>query len=302
MRIAIIGLGEIAQKAYLPLLMTRGDVTPILCTRNRDVLERLARAYRVAEAVAHLDALLAMELDAAFVHTATGSHISVAAALLERGVPVYLDKPMAYSLAEAQELVELAERVGCTLMIGFNRRFAPMYSQFEDNVHHRLVIMQKNRIALPDQARRFVFDDFIHVADTLRFLTPGPIQTVHVSFFQEEGKLRQLTLHLESDACTAIGVMNRESGAVEESLEVMDPGHKWLVRNLDTTVHYENGEERHRRFKDWEPVLYRRGFPQIVEHFLSCVREGAAPRQSARDALESHALCERIVQEIEQRG
>ena len=43
MRIAMIGLGDIAQKAYLPLLASDERVTPLLCTRNPSVLEKLAR-------------------------------------------------------------------------------------------------------------------------------------------------------------------------------------------------------------------------------------------------------------------
>ena len=42
MRIALIGLGDIAQKAYLPLLMSDERVTPLLCTRSPSVLGKLA--------------------------------------------------------------------------------------------------------------------------------------------------------------------------------------------------------------------------------------------------------------------
>ncbi len=299
MRVGVIGLGDIAQKAYLPVIAARDDVELVFCTRNRDTLARLARMYRVTECVAGVDDLLDRALDAAFVHTATDSHTAVATKLLRRAVPVYLDKPIAYSFDEARRLVDLAEESGQLLMIGFNRRFAPMYSQFQDNRRHRLVIMEKNRLFLPDQARRFVFDDFIHVVDTLRFLLPSAQPDVRVSSFQQEGRLHQVVLHLEGAGCTAIGVMNRDSGVTEETLEVMSPGNKWRVRGLNTTTHYANGEERHHQFKDWDTTLHRRGFPQIIEHFLACVRGEATPRQSTRDALETHVVCERIVQEIE---
>lgn len=300
MRIAVIGLGDIAQKAYLPVIAARDDVELIFCTRNQSVLRRLAGVYRVTETASRVDDLLDKGLDAAFVHTSTDSHCAVAGKLLQHGIHVYLDKPMAYSFDDAARLVEVAEKAGRILMIGFNRRFAPMYSQFqEQKEQHRLIIMQKNRLFLPDQARRFVFDDFIHVVDTLRFLLPGAIQDVRVSSLQQEGRLHQVVLHLESDGCTAIGVMNRDSGVVEETLEVMRPGNKWVVRGLNSTIHFVKGEERRLHFKDWDSTLFRRGFPQIVDHFLRCVRSAAAPLQSARDALETHALCERIVREIE---
>lgn len=58
MRIALIGLGDIAQKAYLPLLASDERVTPLLCTRSPSVLDKLARQYRIAECFTEVDALL----------------------------------------------------------------------------------------------------------------------------------------------------------------------------------------------------------------------------------------------------
>lgn len=49
MRIAIVGLGSIAQRAYLPTLRRLSDVELILCRRDRARLERLATQYRISE-------------------------------------------------------------------------------------------------------------------------------------------------------------------------------------------------------------------------------------------------------------
>lgn len=302
MRIAIVGLGKIARKAYLPVITARNDVELVFCTRNRNTLGLLSETYRVRETAADVRDLLDKGVDAAFVHTSTESHVEIAGQLLRNGIHVYLDKPIAYSYEESQKLVELAERRGRILMIGFNRRFAPMYEGMKFVEEKRIIFMQKNRSLLPDYARRFVFDDFIHVVDTMRYLSPGEIRDVRVSSFQKEGLLYHLLLHLEGEGFAATGLMNRDSGAGEETLEVMSPGNKWVVRGLDTTVHYANGEERVSHFEDWEPVLHRRGFARIVDHFLECVKSTSAPLYSARDALATHALCERIVTELELSG
>jgi virulence factor len=96
--------------------------------------------------------------------------------------------------------------------------------------------------------------------------------------------------------------MNRDSGITEETLEMMSPGNKWLVQSLSKTTHYRAGTEQVVNARDWDTVLWRRGFPQIVEHFLDCVRMKSAARQSAQDALGTHALCERIVDQLEAAG
>jgi virulence factor len=300
MRIAVVGLGAIAEKAYLPVVAARADLELVLCTRDERRLRALAAAYRVHDAVTSVDDALALGIDAAFVHTATESHAPIVERLLGAGVHVYVDKPLAYHYAEGERLVEASERHARVLMVGFNRRFAPLYRRVPGAGAGRVIILQKNRTFLPDVARRFVYDDFIHVVDTLRFL--GADGDVHVAGFHRQGRLHRVLVQLDGPDVTAVGLMNRDSGVTEEVLEVMAPGEKWVVRGLDTLVHAVGGEERTHRAGDWETVLHRRGFPQIVDHFLACVREARAPTPSARDALATHALCERIVEALERSG
>jgi virulence factor len=299
MRIAVIGLGDIARKAYLPIIATLSDIEVVLCSRNSAELARLAGSYRIRELTTDIGELASMSIDAAFVHTATESHESVVSRLLEQGSHVYVDKPLAYTLREAERMVALSEAKGRLLMVGFNRRYAPMYECLVDKPERRIVIMQKNRVAQPDLARRVVFDDFIHVVDTLRFLAPGPIQGVRVSGGINSGRLHHVVLQIEGAGFSLLGMMNRDSGVAEETLEVMSPGNKWQVQSLAKTTHYHAGTEHVVNAGDWDTVLWRRGFPQIVQHFLDCVRTKASARQSARDALATHALCEQIVNQLE---
>ncbi|MCG6928139.1 MAG: Gfo/Idh/MocA family oxidoreductase [Acidobacteria bacterium] len=71
-----------------------------------------------------LDSLLA-EVQAVSVAVPTASHHAVARQALEKGRDVLLEKPMTATLAEADELVELAERVGARLQVGHIERFNP---------------------------------------------------------------------------------------------------------------------------------------------------------------------------------
>ncbi len=87
-------------------------------------------------------------LDAAFVHAPTDAHPDIVTRLLDAGVPTYVDKPLAYELADSRRLVELAERRGTSLAVGFSRRFAPAYAQCADHPRD-LILLQKNRVGLP---------------------------------------------------------------------------------------------------------------------------------------------------------
>ena len=174
LKIGVIGLGDIAQKGYLPVLAALPGLELHLHTRTPATLDLIGDVYRLPHRHTSLDTLLDQGLDAAFVHAPTVVHPEIVTRLLEAGVPTYVDKPLAYELADSERLVRLAEEREVSLAVGFNRRFAPGYTQCADHPRE-LILMQKNRIGLPEEPRAMILDDFIHVVDTLRFLVPGPV-------------------------------------------------------------------------------------------------------------------------------
>ncbi|MDX3326172.1 MULTISPECIES: Gfo/Idh/MocA family protein [Streptomyces] len=295
MKVGCIGLGDIAQKAYLPVLTTLPGVELHLQTRTPATLAAVAGTHHIPARQCHedLDGLLAQGLDAAFVHAPTASHAEIVGRLLEAGVPTYVDKPLAYELAESERLVALAEERGVALTVGFNRRLAPSYAQCAEHPRE-LILLQKNRVGLPEDPRTMVLDDFIHVVDTLRFLVPGPVSGVVVRARIVDGLMHHVVLQLSGDGFTAIGMMNRLNGSTEEILEVSGQDTKRQVLNLADVVDHK-GQPTLRRRGDWVPVARQRGIEQSVLSFLDAVRAGEV--LSAQDALETHRLCERVVRD-----
>ncbi|MCJ8164242.1 hypothetical protein MKJ04_05260 [Pontibacter sp. E15-1] len=93
--------------------------------------------------------------------------------------------------------------------------------------------------------------------------------------------------------------MNRDSGASEERVEVMSAGEKRMALQVSDLVIRKGGDETRPGSSDWEPMLHKRGFEQIVEDFIQTVKTGQTPQVSATDALLTHELCERIVGQLE---
>lgn len=297
--VGVIGLGDIAQKAYLPVLSAREDVELALMTRDRDRLDRLARRYGVARRTTDVGELIDGGLDAAFVHASTEAHAELVQRLLEAGVPVLVDKPLAPDLATATGLVDLAERLGVSLAVGFNRRFCPAYAALA-GLDPSVVLVEKNRPALPGEPRRFAFDDFIHVVDTVRFLLPDGEEEATVWCSVVDDLLATVTVAIRVGQSTGVGIMHRVSGSEEETLEVMGSGFKHRVEGLTEVVTAEAGhaDVSHRRGRDsWTPVPTARGFTAMCDAFLAAVRSGTT--LSARDALRTHAICERVVEAAE---
>lgn len=298
MRIGIIGLGNIAKKAYLPVITAMDGIDLVLCTRNTQALNSISKIHRIEHTVTTVEELLKKGVDAAFVHSATESHFEIVEKLLKNNIHVYVDKPISYSLEESRELAELSEKVGKILMVGFNRRFAPMYRNLKDMEKPDILIMQKNRLYNPDNVRRFVFDDFIHVVDTLRFLSNGSIEAIDVRGLVKDGLLYNAKLELKGRDFTSIGIMNKNSGRNEETLEFMNSGSKWIVKDMNETLYLNNGTEQAITFGDWDSILHRRGFSEIINHFIDSVKNSTPPSLSIRDAIATHEICEQIVTEL----
>ena len=299
MRLAIIGLGDIAKKAYLPVLTEKEGIELILCTRNADTLKQLSAKYRIHETVQTVEELIERKIDAAIVSTATEGHFETARKLLAHGIHTYIDKPVSMNLNETEEIVRLAKEKNVISMVGFNRRFIPMVRNLKKYGKPSMVLMQKNRFASPDYTRRFVVEDFIHVVDTLRFLLGDDVQDIRVEYVKNGEKLDHLVLVLLGENSTAIGIMNRNGGVTEETIEYTAGNEKFVVTGLVETTCYHDKEISISKFGDWEPTLYKRGFYQMTDHFIDCVRNKQTPDPSLEDSLETHRICEEIVKRID---
>lgn len=295
MKIGMIGIGDIAQKAYLPILGTRQDIELSICSRNQQVVDQIGQQYRIDRRYSTVEELIDSRIDAAFVHAATEAHPAILRDLIQAGIHVCVDKPVAYTLQETEELVGLAKDRGVQLMVGFNRRFAPMYRQAQEEIPlPDSVLMQKNRVQPLSDVRKTIFDDFIHVVDTLLFYL-GDAEAITFRTKVENGLLHYVILQLANGQTTGIGIMNRHTGVNEEIVEVMGHPKKIEIHNLNQAKIFTSNQEQHCKFDDWAPILYRRGFVGMIDHFIQCVHSRQEPVTSGASTLRTHEICERIV-------
>lgn len=137
-RVGILGAGMIATVGYgyLPHLHKIRDRVALVAIAGRD----LARARSVAEqheigtAVASLDDLLALDLDAVVNLTPGPAHYATSMQILESGRHLVTEKPIAGSLAEADRLLEVADRLGLLVVAAPADMLATEWIQARDLV------------------------------------------------------------------------------------------------------------------------------------------------------------------------
>lgn len=185
-------------------------------------------------------------------------------------------------------------------MAGFNRRYAPAYQKLKEVEDYNMILMQKNRRSLPGEVRNFVFDDFIHVVDTLLFMFPLPVDTIKVQGKKINNKLYHVVLQLISNkGAIAIGIMNRDSGITEEKLEVFSPNEKRIAYDVSEVEILKEKNKISIKGNDWESTLHKRGFFQITDDFIQAVASGTSPKITYEDILLTHTICEKITKELE---
>lgn len=127
LRLAVIGAGHLG-RIHARLAVQNEGVELVGVVDPLPDARRLAEAECSAPVLADYHELLG-RIDAAIVATPTRFHHAVGVALLEAGVHLLVEKPLATTVAEADELLEVAKRKGAVLQVGHIERFNPAWNQ-----------------------------------------------------------------------------------------------------------------------------------------------------------------------------
>lgn len=247
-----------------------------------------------------LDDLIEEEIEACMIHAATSVHFQLAKKCLEHNIHVYIDKPLSVDLKEIQELQELAEQHHVILMVGFNRRFAPMVEELKAIPEKRLIQLQKNRIAAKETTAFVIYDLFLHLVDTAVYLLDEPVIKTTSHIREKEGFMEVAMLQLETANQMAIVTMDLGSGANTETYQVTSKQGTYELSDLTELVIRKPDTVEIKKFGDWETTLSKRGFVSMVERFFEEVQETTPNKEKLKQAgvYDSHALCEEMLNNI----
>lgn len=298
MKIVVVGLGDVAKKAYLPVYAGLEGVDVHLVSRDAEKAKQLVRKYRFSGHFQTLADVPLEEIDGVLIHSTTSAHAEQVSYVLEHGVPVFIDKPVTFTLEETERLVRLAKDRDVELVTGFNRRFATATAVLNEVTDPNLVLIQKNRTYQPATLREFIIEDFVHVVDTLRYLTNlAPVEDLSVRTRYDGETLKQLQINFTAGGTEAVGIMNRDNGCTEEVMEVMSSRVKRVSRDVERVYDFTRDGMLERALNPWESNLTRRGFTTMIDEFIKLLNGEPNESVLAADSMITHALCERILEE-----
>ena len=127
MRIALLGAGRIG-RLHGRVLAAQTEVSEIIVADVDPGRARELAAEFNGRAVESVEEALD-DADAVVIATPTDVHATLVRAAVERGLPTFCEKPLAFDLGETADLVGRVERAGVPLQVGFQRRFDPAYRE-----------------------------------------------------------------------------------------------------------------------------------------------------------------------------
>ena len=234
--------------------------------------------------------------------TPRSEHAHAVEACLRRDVDVFCEKPLAPAVEEAEQLADLADERGRILMVDFNRRYAPVYIAGREafgEAGATFCVAQKNR---PGSEYRATFENAIHMVDLLRWYCGGePVDVAAHAAGDDPGRR---TVPQRSSASTPAtpGCWSRpeQPGHGTRSSTPTgtgDPSRCGRPESVSVTVDgVTTTRELSSEAYGWATATETLGFAEAVHHFLDRVSDRQPPLTSARDAVATQRLLDRILE------
>jgi predicted dehydrogenase len=326
LRVAVIGVGHLGQH-HARVLAENPDVELVAVADARsDQARRIAEKHGTRAVSDHRCLLDAV--DAVSVAVPTCLHRDVAGAFLERGIATLVEKPMAATLAEAEELAALAARTGAVLQVGHIERFNPALAAL-DSLPMRPKFIASERLStytFRSTDIGVVLDLMIHDIDLVLSMISAPVRSVEavgVSVFGAHEDVANARIAFE-DGCVANLTASRASLQAlrkmrlwaAEGYATLDFAARQgtLVRPSDQLRHGEldlagvdlsqpDAVKDHLFGKvlrvDRVEAESRDQLTQELNDFITAVRTGARPRVDGRDGLRAMRVADQVLRSID---
>jgi predicted dehydrogenase len=213
LRLGIVGCGYVADNRHLPTLSRIPEVTVVAASdRDPAALARVADRWGIARRHRDTDDLIADPLvEAVAVLTPTGAHADVALAALDAGRHVFVEKPLALTMPDADRIADRAAVSAGRTMVGFNQRW------------HRLALQARELIRGGAVGRvQGVASTFIDARATVAGLPAWRLERAHGGGALIDKGIHHIDLwrFLLDDEFEQVYALSRPGGGDDEALVV----------------------------------------------------------------------------------
>jgi predicted dehydrogenase len=320
MKVAVIGLAGVG-RAHVDRWAKSPDAELVgVCDIVPQIADEFALEYNVKGYTSTEEMLDREDLTAISICTPPKIHLALTRMAAARGIHVLCEKPMASTIEDCQEMIDVCKSAGAVLQIGHKKRFIPPLLRLKELTEgefgpiqymvHRYPhpgMSNKDWFWAEDDGGGPILENAVHAADILGFLM-GDVDRVYAeggTFFAPHRKPQidcaMFTLRFKSGA---IGVVN--AGMVSMggfSFEDFYVANENGV--AEVTGRFDNAETLRYSFRNDPETVQEENHPNFdsfraeIEHFIRCVQTGSEPRASGEAGMKAVAICRAVKRSAE---
>ena len=301
----------------------------LMCDLNVQRLKHMKSLYPHVEGIMDFDHMLnGAGLDAVVIATSVKTHYPMAKASLEAGKHTFIEKPMAASVAECEELIEIAEKNGLILMVGDTFLYSTPIRKIKEIIRHgdigeiqyisarrlNLGLFQKDINVAWDLAPHdisivnFIMEEFPRSVNCSgnAHITPGveDVTSMCINHTKDRFAIVQSSW-LDPRKVREMTIVGSKRMIVYDDVEQQEKIKIYDAR-VDVPPHYDSFAEFHYSYHYGDRYIpyVKQDEPLRIEcqHFLDCIREGKTPLTGGRQGLEVVRVLEGASNSLKQNG
>lgn len=308
LRAGVIGVGHLGQH-HARLYASAPDTTLVgVVDQDGERASVIAQNHRT-QAFRSLPEFL-KQVDVVSIAVPTSDHYAVAKVCLQARKHVLVEKPIAVLPSEAQDLVGLASRHGCTLQVGHSERFNPIMPLMRSHIH-RPMLFECHRLGTYSERGTdvdVVLDLMIHDIDLLLSCNPGPVEAVWATggvLLSSSNDIASARIRFRN-GCVAQLTASRISPKAVRHWRVFQPNGCVTIdfQSRQGTVGCRSVASGGKPTMVMEEIQADNAEPLKLqlESFLHAVRERSCPVVSGEDGAAAVELAHRVVAAMKMAG
>jgi virulence factor len=310
LKVVVIGAGRMANSVHYPSLASFNDIEIVgICDLFPGPLNETADKYGIQNRSSDYRTLIE-ETKPNAVYVIGQPHImyDIWMWCLERGLNLYIEKPLGITMHQARALAHVAEKNNCITQVSFQRRSSPMVNKMREEclkrgpITHAVCKFYKSEIDPFLGARDRMMDDTVHSIDTIRWMCGGEVVKIE-STTKRVGvpDINFISATIEFDnGSTGYLINSWSSGRRIFSVEMHAPNICAEAEHETKGYLYADGDTKGieydaRKEAGGEELFQYGGFQAKHREFIDCLKAGTQPSSNFKDALKTMEIAETIL-------
>lgn len=296
LKIGIVGLGYMGQ-IHLRKLLSFDDVRVVCVEIDREKIRSIEGTFgvRVYEDFRKIED----RLDGVIIATPPETHIDIASFFVKRGIPCFVEKPLALSVEEAKDFLKLANQFKVTVQVGFLERYNPAFLKAIDLMDDPILFQAERFGVYSERCSNIdvVMDLMLHDIDLFTSIFTEEVECLDAlgfGFYGSKFDEAYATVTLKGGK-RGIFRASRIWGSRRRNLMIM--GRKKVIRcdllGRELEVESDGISETFDFNDKIDPVEAE------LNDFLLLLREGKRPKVTLDEALDSLFIARKILDRIE---